>query len=169
MSGWLGRRKWATILLFLLPTILAVLVFNVYPILLNTYVSFTNRNKFRPNPDCDVVLTGLLDPLCWPAFRENAPTGLGKPYVVQDPLLGNYDTLMGKLFTPEALLSLVLIAVTFAPIVGANYLGKKQERKIDKKIPTNLIWGLEFWSRLRYFLSLMFLNQFLLSWQQVIL
>jgi len=142
MSGWLGRRKWATILLFLLPTILAVLVFNVYPILLNTYVSFTNRNKFRPNPDCDVVLTRLLDPLCWPAFRENAPTGLGKPYVVQDPLLGNYDTLMGKLFTPEALLALLLVAITFVPIVGANYLGKKQDRKIDKKIPTNLIWGI---------------------------
>ncbi|PKN86029.1 MAG: sugar ABC transporter permease [Chloroflexi bacterium HGW-Chloroflexi-8] len=142
MSGWLGRRKWITILLFLAPTILAILVFNVYPILLNTYISFTNRNKFRPNPDCDVVLTGLLDPICWPAFRDNAPTGLGKPYVLQDPILGNYDTLMGKLFTPEALLSLVLIGVTFAPLIGANYLSKKQERKIDKKIPTNLVWGL---------------------------
>ncbi|MHB8134001.1 MAG: carbohydrate ABC transporter permease [Anaerolineaceae bacterium] len=141
MSGWLGRRKWITILLFLAPTILAILVFNVYPILLNTYISFTNRNKFRPNPDCDVVLTGLLDPICWPAFRDNAPTGLGKPYVLQDPILGNYDTLMGKLFTPEALLSLVLIGVTFAPLIGANYFSKKQERKIDKKIPTNLVWG----------------------------
>jgi len=142
MSGWLGRRKWITILLFLAPTILAILVFNVYPILLNTYISFTNRNKFRPNPNCDVALTGLLDPLCWPAFRDNAPTGLGKPYILQDPILGNYDTLMGKLFTPEALISLVLIVVTFAPLIGANYISKKQERKIDKKIPTNMVWVL---------------------------
>jgi len=142
MSGWLGRRKWITILLFLAPTILAILVFNVYPILLNTYISFTNRNKFRPNPNCDVALTGLLDPLCWPAFRDNAPSGLGKPYILQDPILGNYDTLMGKLFTPEALISLVLIVVTFAPLIGANYISKKQERKIDKKIPTNMVWVL---------------------------
>ena len=140
MSGWLGRRKWVTILLFLLPTILAVLVFNVYPILLNTYISFTNRNKFRPNPDCEVFLTGLLDPLCWPAFRDNAPTGLGKPYVIQDPLFGNYETLMGKLFTPEALLSMLFLAITFVPLIGANYLSKKQDRKIDKKISTSLIW-----------------------------
>jgi arabinogalactan oligomer/maltooligosaccharide transport system permease protein len=140
MSGWLGRRKWATILLFLAPTILAILVFNVYPILLNTYISFTNRNKFRPNPDCDVALTGFLDPLCWPAFRENAPTGLGKPYVLQDPLLGNYNTLVGKLLTPEALISLVLVVVTVAPLLGANYFSKKQERAIDKKIPSNIIW-----------------------------
>lgn len=140
MSGWLGRKKWITILLFLFPTILAILVFNVYPILLNSYISFTNRNKFRPNPDCSVFLTGVLDPLCWPTFRENAPTGLGKPYKLQDPLLGNYDTLMGKLFTPQALLALLFVVIVFVPIIAANYFSKKQERKIDKKIPSNTIW-----------------------------
>lgn len=140
MSGWLGRRRWITIILFLLPTIIAILIFNVYPILLNTYISFTNRNKFRPNPDCDVTLTGLLDPLCWPAFQENARTGLGQPYGLQDPLLGNYDVLMGKLFQPEALLSLGLILVTFAPLVGANYLGKKQDRKIHTKFTPTVVW-----------------------------
>ena len=140
MSAWMGRRKWITVTAFLLPTILAILVFNVYPILLNTYVSFTNRNKFRPNPDCDVTLTGILDPLCWPVFRENAPRGLGNPYVIQDPILGNYDKLMGKLFQPEALLSLVFIVIVFAPLVGVNYLNKRQERKIEAKISPELLW-----------------------------
>lgn len=142
MSAWMGRRKWITVSLFLLPTILAILVFNVYPILLNTYISFTNRNKFRPNPDCEVTLTGLLDPLCWPAFRENAPRGLGNPYVLQDPILANYDALMGKLFQPEALLSLFLIIVVFAPLFGVNYFNKRQERKLDEKISPGLLWVL---------------------------
>ncbi|OJX41292.1 MAG: ABC transporter permease [Chloroflexi bacterium 44-23] len=140
MSGWLGRRKWITITLFLLPTIIAILVFNVYPILLNTYISFTNRNKFRPNPDCSVTMTGILDPLCWPKFRDNAPKGLGSPYVLQDPIFGNYDTLMGKLFKPEALLSLLFVALVFIPIIAANYFSKKQERKIDKKITSGMVW-----------------------------
>src|SRR5690606_21300017 len=114
--------------------------FTVYPILLNTYISFTNRNKFRPNPDCEVTLTGLLDPLCWPVFRENAPKGLGKPYVLQDPILKNYDTLMGKLFQPEALLSLVLIGVVFIPLIGVNYYNKRQESKLEGKTSPGLLW-----------------------------
>ncbi len=154
MSGWLGRRKWITIILFLLPTIIAILVFNVYPILLNTYISFTNRNKFRPNPNCDIALTGLLDPLCWPSFRENAPKGLGSPYVLQDPILGNYDTLMGKLFTPEALLALLFVVLVFVPIIAASYFSKKQERKIQKKISSGMIWVLGFLTALALFFVL---------------
>jgi arabinogalactan oligomer/maltooligosaccharide transport system permease protein len=141
MSGWLGRRKWITIVLFLLPTILAILVFNVYPIILNTYISFTNRNKFHPNPDCGVALTGLLDPLCWPAFQENAPRGLGEPYTVIEPIFSNYDTLLGKLFSPQAIVALLLVLVIFIPFVGANYISKIQDRKIDNKIPAGVIWS----------------------------
>lgn len=140
MSGWLGKRKWITILLFLLPTIIAIIIFNIYPILLNSYVSFTNRNKFHPNPNCDVFLTDLLDPLCWPAFEGNVPKGLGTPYTLADPILSNYDVLLGKLFQPEALVALLFLVIVFAPLLGANYLNKKQERKTDKTISSNLIW-----------------------------
>lgn len=142
MSSWMGRKKWLTITLFLLPTIIAILVFNVYPILLNTYISFTNRNKFRPNPDCEVFLTNLLDPLCWPAFQENAPKGLGKPYTLQDPILKNYETLLGKLFQPEALIGILLIVAALLPIIITRIINKWQEKKGLTKIPaTPLIYG----------------------------
>src|SRR5512141_2296991 len=109
MAGWTGRRATMTIILFLLPTVLAILVFNVYPLILNTYTSFTNRNQFRPNPDCTNGLNGVLDPLCWGVF--NAPKGLGSPYKLQTPILKNYDTLMGKLFTPTSMLALLKILI----------------------------------------------------------
>jgi arabinogalactan oligomer/maltooligosaccharide transport system permease protein len=144
MGGWLGKRKWITITLFLLPTIIAILIFNIYPILLNSYVSFTNRNKFHPNPDCDIFLTNLLDPLCWKVFEQNAPRGIGQPYTLAEPLLSNYDTLMGKLFQPEALIALLLLLVTFLPLFGANYLGKKQDRNIDSRISAGMVWAIGF-------------------------
>ena len=140
MGGWLGKRKWITIILFLLPTIIAVLIFNIYPILLNSYVSFTNRNKFHPNPDCDVFLTDLLDPLCWKAFEGNVPKGIGQPYTLAEPILSNYDTLLGKLFQPEALFALLLLIIIFLPLFGANYLSKKQERNINSRISAGSVW-----------------------------
>ncbi len=83
MVSWSKRRKILTVLLFTGPTIVGILLFNIYPILLSVYTSFTNRNRFRPNPDCEVFLTGILDPLCWPQFRTSAPVGLGQPYRLQ--------------------------------------------------------------------------------------
>ena len=73
MVGWSGRRKALTILAFILPTILGILAFNVYPMILNTYISFTNKNKFHPNPDCENQLNDILVPTCWNVFEESAP------------------------------------------------------------------------------------------------
>jgi arabinogalactan oligomer/maltooligosaccharide transport system permease protein len=67
---------------------------------------------------------------------------LGKPYVLQDPILANYDALMGKLFQPDALLGLFLIIVVFTPLFGVNYFNKRQERKLDEKIAPGLLWVL---------------------------
>ena len=50
MVGWSGRRKTLTILAFILPTLLGVMLFNIYPMLYNVFISFTNRNQFHPNP-----------------------------------------------------------------------------------------------------------------------
>jgi arabinogalactan oligomer/maltooligosaccharide transport system permease protein len=86
MIGWSGRRKFFTLLLFLGPTLLGVLLLNIFPILLSLYTSLTNRNRFHPNPDCNVFLTSLLDPICWPMFRSRAPRGLAEPYMLQQPL-----------------------------------------------------------------------------------
>lgn len=140
MVGWSGRRTTITVFLFLLPTILGLLVFNVYPILLNTYISFTNRNSNRPNPDCEVALTGLLDPLCWPSFREKAPVGIGSPYRPVDPIFKNYDTLLGKLFNGESLFALFKLILCFIPLVVAGIMDKRLGQGLTRDVPSFLVW-----------------------------
>src|SRR5205085_9503680 len=128
MVSWSSRRKALTILLFVFPTLLGILVFNVYPIILNTYVSITNRNKFHPYPDCAVGLNGVLDPICWPAFRGRAPTGLGEPYTIREPFYANYADLIGNLFTPSALLSLVSLAALVVPFAAVGVLDRRFQK-----------------------------------------
>ncbi len=140
MVTWKGSRKGLTIALFLLPTIIGILIFNVYPILLNTYISFTNRNKFRPNPDCEVLLTGILDPLCWPQFREGARVGLGSPYRLADPLFANYQRLLGELFTAEGLLAFGTIFLVFTPLIAAVYVNRRFDREIDRPLSPGMVW-----------------------------
>ncbi|HPH98270.1 MAG TPA: sugar ABC transporter permease [Anaerolineaceae bacterium] len=135
-----GRRKNLTVFFFLAPTLLAVLVFNVYPILLNTYVSFTNRNKVHPNPDCSVALTGLLDPLCWPVFREHAPTGLAEPYTLADPLFKNYTELLGKLFTVDALLALLRVVLVLLPLALAFFYNQRKTRPDLALASPGMVW-----------------------------
>ncbi len=65
MVNWSGRRKSLMILLFTGPMLLGLLVFNVYPIVFSFFISLTNRNQFRPFPDCNVILTKILEPTCW--------------------------------------------------------------------------------------------------------
>ena len=143
MAGWSGRRTTLTIVLFLLPTLLAVLVFNVYPLVLNTYTSFTNRNQFRPNPDCTNGLNGVLDPLCWGVFK-NAPTGLGSPYRLQTPILKNYDTLAGKLLTPTSLLALLKIAIILVPLIVASQVNKRMDRALTRPVTSGVVWLIGF-------------------------
>jgi arabinogalactan oligomer/maltooligosaccharide transport system permease protein len=143
MAGWSGRRTTLTIVLFLLPTLLAVLVFNVYPLILNTYTSFTNRNQFRPNPDCTNGLNGVLDPLCWGVFK-NAPTGLGSPYRLQTPILKNYDTLAGKLLTPTSLLALLKIAIILVPLIVASQVNKRMDRALTRPVSSGVVWLIGF-------------------------
>ncbi len=138
MSVWSGKKRALTVLLFLLPTIIAILIFNIYPTILNIYISFTNRNKFRPNPDCEVGLTGVLDPLCWPAFKDKAPVGLGDPYRLADPLLKNYGDLLGTLFTAESLISLVKVLVCFVPLLVANWLNKRFSKEATRQYPLHM-------------------------------
>ncbi|HEY3340795.1 MAG TPA: sugar ABC transporter permease [Anaerolineae bacterium] len=143
MAGWSGRRTTMIVVLFLLPTLLAVLVFNVYPLILNTYTSFTNRNQFRPNPDCANGLNGILDPLCWGVFK-NAPTGLGSPYRLQSPILKNYDTLAGKLLTPQSLLALLKIAIMIAPLVVASRVNRRLDKGLTRSISSGMVWLIGF-------------------------
>lgn len=140
MVGWSGRRTMLTVFLFLLPTILGLLVFNVYPILFNTYISFTNRNSNRPNPDCEIALTGLLDPMCWPVFKDRAPVGIGSPYRPVDPIYKNYETLLGTLFNGESLFALFKIILCIVPLVVAGILDKRLGQGLTREVPSILVW-----------------------------
>jgi len=140
MIGWSGRRKALVIALFIGPTIIGVLLFNVFPTLLSTYTSLTNRNKFHPNPDCTVPLTSVLDPVCWPVFGSNAPRGLAEPYRLQEPIFKNYSDLVGQLFTPEALHALALILLCFVPLLIARWLLRRWERQGTQPMPPSALW-----------------------------
>jgi len=140
MISWSRRRKFLTVLLFVAPTLIGILLFNIFPITLSTYTSFTNRNKFHPNPDCDVGLTGVLDPLCWPAFRENAPKGLAEPYRLQDPLIGNYQGVIGTLFTGEALGALLQIGICFVPLIAASVVNRRFAKMASPPVSPSVVW-----------------------------
>lgn len=140
MVGWSGRRTTLTILLFLAPTLIGLLMFNIYPIVLNTYVSFTNRNKFHPNPDCNAGLNGTLDPTCWPVFRDKAPVGLGTPYGLANPILKNYGDLVGQLFNPDALVALLRMLLCFIPLLIANIINKRLDKQVSRVISGFWVW-----------------------------
>lgn len=143
MAIWSGRKKALTILLFTLPTLIGVLVFNVYPIILNTYISFTNRNKSHPNPNCSSALNSVLIPTCWPTFRANAPVGLGTPFDVIQPVTRNYTDLLGSLFSPTALWSFARLLLMIAPIGAVMALNRQWDKKPDSRpIPSWAVWTL---------------------------
>jgi arabinogalactan oligomer/maltooligosaccharide transport system permease protein len=141
MVGWSGRKTTLTILFFLAPTIVGLLLCNVYPILLNTYTSFTNRNKFRPNPNCEAALNGYLDPTCWPVFAEHRTTGLGTPYELADPWYNNYSVLVGELFSIDALIALLRIFVCLVPLIIAAVIDKRLDQELTRSIPTTLVYA----------------------------
>jgi len=138
MVSWSGRRKALTILAFIGPTLLGILALNIYPIIYNVYISFTNRNQYHPNPDCTVFLTSVIEPGCWPMFRSNA--GMGQPYVIQEPLFANYDSLIGKLFTGEGVLALVKLALLFAPLIIAGQVNKRLDRQLTRPVSSFWVW-----------------------------
>lgn len=140
MVGWSGKRKTLTILGFILPTLLGVLLFSIYPMLYNVFISFTNRNQFHPNPSCDDTLTSLLEPSCWAWTGATPQQGLADPFRLQSPLFENYSTLLGKLFRMEALVPLVLILLWFVPLVAAWWLDRREGRKMQRSIPSSVIW-----------------------------
>lgn len=140
MISWSRRRKTLFLLMFIGPTLIGILLFNIFPMTLSTYTSFTNRNKFHPNPDCDVTVTSVLDPLCWPAFRENAPKGLADPYGPREPILGNYQDIMGELFTPQALGALLQIGVCFLPLIGAAIVNRRMSQMVSPPVAPSIVW-----------------------------
>ena len=84
-----------------------------------------------------------MDPLCWPQFRENAPTGLGTPYEPVTPLFGNYATLLGDLFTASGLIALGKILLTFVPLVITGLVNKALNDRPFRPISSFWVWVIE--------------------------
>jgi arabinogalactan oligomer/maltooligosaccharide transport system permease protein len=124
-------RKALMVLAFIGPTLLGILIFNIYPIVFNTFISFTNRNKYHPNPDCSISVTRVLEPTCWAVFQEHARTGIAQPYVIQKPWYQNYFVLIGQLFTRPVVLAVGTILLCFVPLIIA-----RKARQGDKPICT---------------------------------
>jgi arabinogalactan oligomer/maltooligosaccharide transport system permease protein len=139
MVGWSGRRKTLLILLFTGPTLLGLLVFNVYPNILNTYTSFTNSNKFHPYPDCTLTLNSIMVPNCWPVFK-NQPIGLGQPFKITEPLFQNYITVLGKVFTVPGLLSILTIALCLVPLMGVYWIDRRLDKGLERSAPSWVLW-----------------------------
>jgi arabinogalactan oligomer/maltooligosaccharide transport system permease protein len=142
MVQWKGWRKALTVLAFTGPTLIGILIFSIYPILFNAYISFTNRNLYHPNPDCSITLTKILEPTCWSVFDKNRSTGMAEPFRIQDPLFANYIDLVGKFFTSVVLVAFLKIVACFIPLVVAGQvnkaLGKRLERPVSAWVVTLL-------------------------------
>jgi arabinogalactan oligomer/maltooligosaccharide transport system permease protein len=139
MVGWSGRRKALTILLFTFPTIIGLLIFNIYPLLLNTYTSFTNNNKFHPYPNCSAGLNNIIEPYCWSYF-QNAPTGAGIPFKIVEPIFANYQAILGGLFTLPGVLSILTIVLCLVPIYGSYKVDQRMQRGLERRFPAWVIW-----------------------------
>jgi arabinogalactan oligomer/maltooligosaccharide transport system permease protein len=137
MIGWSGRRKTLTILAFILPTLLGILVFSIYPFIFNIFISLTDRGKFHPNPDCSQTLWRIVEPTCWLSQEQR---GIAEPFAVREPWYQNYAELIGGLFQAPGPQALLRIAVAALPLLGAWYLNRRWGRGLTRPVPAGVVW-----------------------------
>jgi len=137
MVGWSGRRKTLTILLFVAPTLLGLLIFSIFPLVLNIFISATNRAKFHPNPDCTQTIWKIVEPTCW---LGNPPKGLAEPFGFQAPVYQNYTDLLGGLFGRAGLLALLRIVIALLPLLVAWYLNRRFDRQLTRPVSSWIVW-----------------------------
>ncbi len=135
MSQWRGWRKVLTVLAFTGPTLIGILIFNIYPILFNTYISFTNRNQNHPNPDCSITLTAIFEPTCWSVFASHRAKGEATPFHLQTPIYANYATLLGKFFSPPVLLAFLTLVICFIPLIIAGQVNNRLDKQLSRSVP----------------------------------
>jgi arabinogalactan oligomer / maltooligosaccharide transport system permease protein len=138
MIAWSGRKKALMILAFIGPTLLGILLFNIYPITYNIFISFTNRNQYHPNPNCDDRVTGIIEPTCWPMFQESS--GVSTPYTYQEPVVKNYTDLLGQLLSKNGLIALLQVVVCFVPLIVAAQVNKALDRQLTRPVSGIVVW-----------------------------
>lgn len=157
-----GPRKFFVIFFFLAPTVIAIFGLSIYPIFYNVYASFTTRTTFRPKTNCEGVavdgveptafataLTNVMEPSCWSVF--NAPQGRGGFYGFAEPLVDNYQRLLGELFSMEAFLSFGILLVGLSPLMAAYGLRRYWGRQVTAPrtpwlYPAAFLLAVVFWN-----------------------
>jgi arabinogalactan oligomer/maltooligosaccharide transport system permease protein len=137
MIGWSGRRKTLTILAFILPTLLGILVFSIYPFIFNVFISLTDRGKFHPNPDCSQPLWRIVEPTCWLSQEQR---GIAEPFGIREPWYNNYVDLIGGLFQAPGPASLLRILIAALPLGGAWWLNRRLGKGLTRPVPGWMVW-----------------------------
>jgi arabinogalactan oligomer/maltooligosaccharide transport system permease protein len=137
--AWSGARKNLTVLLFILPTILGLLLTSIYPMIYQTFISFTNRNATYNRAPCEAGgLPKVLDPTCW--VQKKGVTLRAQPYKYQDPPFKNYVRMFEKLVSNEALAALGKLLLFLLPIVVAWFVVRRVMEKRVSSAPTGWVW-----------------------------
>lgn len=139
-----GPRKFFTILLFMAPTLIALLILSVYPITYNIYMSTQDKNTFRPRANCngeevngvtpssfETTLVNIMEPTCWPVFQQSSVQGRGGFFGTADPVLANYQRLYGDLFSTESLKSALMVLVIFIPLFVVSTARKQVNKSLS--------------------------------------
>ena len=134
-----GWRKSLIILLFMAPTLIAIFGLSVFPIFYNVYASFTTRTTFRPRTNCEGVevrtadgvtqptefetwLTNVMEPNCWSS--NTALEGRGGFYGFAEPLVANYQRLLGDLFALPAVVAFGILILGISPFIVAIFISR---------------------------------------------
>lgn len=138
MVSWSGRRKYFTILMFIAPTILGLLLVSVYPMFYNVFISSTNRGATSSRAPCEKGgIYKIMDPTCW---IENDAPKRAQPYKFHDPIYKNYQKIFQELVSATSLTALFKILLFMAPFAAAWIVVRRIfERKISSQ-PTWWIW-----------------------------
>ena len=144
-----GPRKFFTIMLFMAPTLIALMILSVYPITYNVYMSTQNKNTFRPRANCggeevngvvpsqlETTLVNIMEPTCWEIFQQSSVQGRGGFYGLSDPAWDNYSRLYGDLFSAESLKSALIILLVFAPL----FIVSRARKRVNKSLSPPQTW-----------------------------
>ncbi len=166
-----GWRKSIIVLGFMAPTLIAIFGLSIFPIFYNVYASFTTRTTFRPLTNCEGVevrtasgvtqptelqtrITNMMEPTCWGVFQT--PQGRGGFYGFAEPLVANYQQLIGSLFSMTALGAFGIFLVGMSPFVAAFFIGRYYSRRLTT--PTWATWYVLY--PIAFVISVIFYNLF---------
>jgi arabinogalactan oligomer/maltooligosaccharide transport system permease protein len=149
-----GLRKYLIVLFFIAPTLLGVLMLNVFPILFNVYISFTNRNTYHyqtyePAPEERAAFVEehpALGAFAWDVLCPVMPALCCSPdrmmvYCLREPFYDNYVRLFEELFTTSSLTAMGKLVLTIVPLIAVS-IAAGQVRKRTLSPPATWWWWL---------------------------